>query len=100
MGNPPSTNDSARSQSLSTLLRRHLVIGGQHLEQMAVGVAKIDPPPPVIMIDRHILGVSGAAAIFKPLSLQACEDLIEFLLGNFEGVVMRFKFLPAIKIER
>src|SRR5688500_4965195 len=63
-------------------------------------VAEIDSTPPVVMVDAHVFGIEGAAAILDILRLQPGEDLVELLLGHLECIMAGIEFLPAIKIQR
>jgi hypothetical protein len=66
---------------------------------MPAGVTEIDAAAAVIMIDGHVFGVEGAAAIFDILPFQAREYLVEFRFGYLERVMVRLEFCPLVEIQ-
>ena len=55
---------------------------------MPIRVAKVDSAPAVPMIDLHVVGGPWVAAVDQTFSFDTAQDLIEFCLAHFEGVVM------------
>src|SRR5919201_3319467 len=74
--------------------------GGQHLEQVTVGVAEIESAAAIAVIDLHILRRTRPAAIGDPLGTDPVEDPVKLCLTDFEGIVVPLEAVPIVKIDR
>ncbi|SCZ85894.1 hypothetical protein NSMM_420022 [Nitrosomonas mobilis] len=66
---------------------------------MPVWIAKINPAPAIIMVNGHIIRCAGAAAIFDILGFYPLENVVKFLLGDFERIVNRCKCFLVVEIQ-
>jgi len=78
----------------------HLVINCQHFQKVPVRVTEIYSAAAIIVIDTHVLRVKGPTAICNIFRFQPGKYLIEFRLAYLERIMMGFKLLPIIKIQR
>jgi hypothetical protein len=90
-GSPDATRtqqaDDAKGQLTGGELLSRVVLG-QQLQQMPIRIAKVDSEPAVPMIDLHVVWGPWVAAVDQIFSLDTAEDLVEFCLTHFEGVVV------------
>jgi hypothetical protein len=82
---PPHPRLSSRSTSVAATSECRCRRGGrgssgrQHLEQMTVRVAEVEPAAAVAVIDLHILRRARPAAISDSLGVDPVEDPVELI---------------------
>src|SRR5262245_52952990 len=77
------------------------VRASQKLEQVAVGILEVHAAPAVIVVDLAAPGLAGVGPVVELSGADAAEDVVEVVLGDQEGVVLRGDVVVAlVEIER
>lgn len=70
------------------LVFRSELLDGEQLDDMSVGIAKVNALSSAAPVDLPVLGRPGFAAVRDALRLNAPEDRVELLFAHLERVVM------------
>jgi len=74
------------------------VVFCEQFQQMPVGIAEIHAAPTIPVVDFHVLRGERPAPVVQPFRLHATENVIEFGLPDFEGIVVRLERLAVVEI--
>src|SRR5580658_6994210 len=67
---------------------------------MPIGIAEVDAAAAIPVVDFHIVGSEGSAAVGQPFRLHSPEDVVEIGLADFESIMLRLERGAIVEIER
>ncbi len=73
---------------------------GKQLENMAIGIAKIDPAATATVVYAHVFQRPWSAPVRDPRLLDTPKNLIEIRFGHLKSVVMRLERRAVVEIQR
>ena len=73
---------------------------GKKLENMAIGIAKVDPAAATAVVYTHVFQRPWSAPVRDPRLLDTPKNMIEIFFAHLKSIVMPLELRTVFKIQR